>query len=245
MRKILSHLLSPIFLLTWGLLLLIFHPIQMICFKLGGYRAHKKSIDAMNFTLFYSFLILGVRIKIKGLEKLPEDRPLIIISNHQSLFDISPIGWIFRKHHPKFISKKELGKYLPSVSYNLKHGGSAIIDRSKGSQAIREIIKLGRFIEKNNYSTCIFPEGTRSKDGKVKKFQEAGIRTLLKTAPSSVIVPFVIDGHSRLLKHGLFPLLVGEKLSYTILDTIEPKGLETEDIVETTELLIKQALNQV
>ena len=47
-----------------------------------------------------------------------------------------------RKWHPKFISKKELGKGIPSVSYNLKYGGSALIDRKDPKQALPEIKKV-------------------------------------------------------------------------------------------------------
>ena len=47
------------------------------------------------------------------------------------MYDISPIMWYLRKHHVKFVAKKELGKGIPSVSYNLRHGGSILIDRKK------------------------------------------------------------------------------------------------------------------
>ena len=188
--------------------------------------------------------ILGSRVSFRGFEKLPVDRPLIIISNHQSTLDISPVAWGFRKHHPKFIAKIELAKGVPSISYNLRHGGSALIDRSKKSQTIKEIIRLGRHIEKEKYAACIFPEGTRSKDGKLKKFQPAGIISLLRSAPSAIVVPFVIDGNYQLVVRGQFPLAVGVPLTYTALDPIDPAGKDPEDIVKMAEEAIKAALKQ-
>ncbi|MTI30576.1 lysophospholipid acyltransferase family protein, partial [Xanthovirga aplysinae] len=191
-----------------------------------------------------SFGILGARVTFRGLDQLPNDRPLIIVANHQSMYDIPAVVWGFRKHHPKFVAKKELGKNIPSASYSLKHGGSVLIDRKNGSQSIREIIKLGKKIEKNSYSACIFPEGTRSKNGQLRKFQAAGIRTLLKGAPSALIVPYVIDGNFRLQINGHFPMSFGEKLNYTALKPIEPKGMSAEEVVEKTEIAIREALSQ-
>ena len=127
--KYLGYLLTPIYLAVFGLLLVVFHPIQMICRNLGGYEAHKKSVDIMNFLIIKSLFILGTSMSFRGFEKLPKERPIILVSNHQSLFDIPAIIWGFRNHHPKFIAKIELGKGIPSVSYNLRYGGSALIDR--------------------------------------------------------------------------------------------------------------------
>lgn len=244
MKKVLAYVLTPIFYLVFGSLLVIFHPIQVICWNLFGYPAQKRAVEIMNFLIMKSLIILGSRVKFVGFEKLPKDRPLIIVSNHQSQFDIPPLAWGFRKHFPKYISKIELAKGIPSISYNLRKGGSAIIDRKNRSQAIKEIIKLGRQIETNNYSACIFPEGTRSKDGKVRKFRAGGLGTLLKKAPSAVIIPFAIDGNYLLQRTG-FPMGVGEKLTYTVLDPIERENHTPEEIAELIEIAIKKELNQI
>lgn len=244
MKKILAYLFTPIFLFLFGVLLLIFHPVQVIC-RLGwGYHARKKSVDILNLLLLRILHIVGVRISFRGFEKLPQGRPLIIVSNHQGTYDIPPIVWGFRKHHPKFISKIKLAKGIPSISYNLRHGGSALIDRKNKMQAIKEIIKLGKHIEENNYAASIFPEGTRSKTGRVKQFQEGGIHTLLRVAPSALIVPFVIDGNSKLMKNGFYPLTFGTHLKYTVLDPIDPKNFSAKEIAEMCEKLIKKELGQ-
>ena len=244
MRNILSYILTPIYYLVFGFLLAFFHPIQMICWNLWGYKAQKRSVDILNYLIIKSLIILGSIPKFRGFEKLPKGKPLIIVSNHQSQYDIPPIVVGFRKHHPKFISKIELGKGIPSISYNLRKGGSALIDRKNRSQAIKEIIKLGRNIEKNNYSASIFPEGTRSKTGMVKPFKVAGIETSLKMAPSAVVVPFAIKGNDLLQRSG-FPMGVGEKLTYTVLDPIERKDKTAEEITKLCEEAIKKELGQL
>lgn len=245
MRKLLSYVLTPIYLLYFGLLLLLFHPIQVICRLIGGYHPRKKSVDILNFFLVYGLWMLGCRIRFKGFDNLPQNQPFIIVSNHQHTMDIPPIVVGFRKHHPKFVSKIELGKGIPSISYNLVHGGSALIDRKNPRQSIAEIMKLGKHIEKENYCASIFPEGTRSKTGKVKRFQHAGIASLLKFSPSAVIVPFVIDGNSELMKNGYFPFTFGTKLTYTALPAIEPAGRDAKELTLEIEQLIKKELGQV
>jgi 1-acyl-sn-glycerol-3-phosphate acyltransferase len=103
--------------------------------------------------------------------KLPLNRPLIIASNHQSTYDIPPLIWYFRKHFPKFIAKKELGKGFPSISYNLRHGGAVLIDRKDPIAAVSALEGFCDNIKKNRWSVVIFPEGTRSRNGQPKSFQ--------------------------------------------------------------------------
>jgi 1-acyl-sn-glycerol-3-phosphate acyltransferase len=167
-----------------------------------------------------------------------------IVANHQSMFDISPVVVGFRRHHAKFISKKELGKYLPSISYNLNKGGSVLIDRASGSQSIKEILRLGRLMEEKNYSVCLFPEGTRSKTGQLRRFQSAGFKTLLKASPSAIIVPFVIDGNYKLHKYGMFPLNIGLRLKYSVLEPISRENYTDEELLELAESRIKKALSK-
>jgi 1-acyl-sn-glycerol-3-phosphate acyltransferase len=227
----------------YGLLLLVFHPVQVVAHYIFGDLARKKVVDILNFMLVKGLHILGCSIKFSGFEKIPDNRPAIIISNHQSMYDIPAVVWGVKKYYPKFISKIELSRNLPSISFNLKHGKSALIDRGNGAQAVKEIFKLGRLIQENNYAACIFPEGTRSKTGKVNKFMSAGINTLMRSAPSAIIVPFVIDGHSQLMAKGYFPLKFGQKILYTALDPVEPENQNIEELVSKVHISIKNALN--
>lgn len=244
LKKILAVPFSILFYLSFGLLLVVFHVVQVVALHLGGYHAHKKSVDVLNYLIIKCFYILGAKVKFSGFGKLPENRPLIIVSNHQSAWDIPPVVWGFRKHHPKFISKIELAKNIPSISYNLRHGGSALIDRRNGSQAIKELIKLGQKIEEKKFAVCIYPEGTRSANGQMKKFQPGGIKTLLKASPSAVIVPFVIDGNYKLQMPKSWIMNLGVKLTYTVLDPIEPGLTPAEELVEQTEQEIRKYLSE-
>jgi 1-acyl-sn-glycerol-3-phosphate acyltransferase len=244
MKQVFSVILTPVYLLFFGILILVFHPIQVITNRIWGYPVRKKVVDVLNFGLLYGLWILGTKISFRGFGKIPKNRPLIIVSNHQSLMDIPTIVVGFRKYHPKFISKIELGKGIPSVSYNLRHGGSVLIDRENRSQSVKDILKLGKHIEENKYAACIFPEGTRTKNGTLKSFMPAGIASLIRSAPSAVIVPFVIDGNYEIMKNGFFPMTFGCSLKLTALEPIDPKGSDPTQLTQQIEFLIRKQLEQ-
>ena len=170
MQKLIAYPLTVIYYLIFGLTLVVFHPIQWICFNVFGYQVHKKSVDILQFSLMRCLNVLGTRFTFSNPHNIKTNQPIIIVANHQSTYDISPIMWYMRKHHTKFISKKELGKGIPSVSYNLRHGGSVLIDRKNPRQAITAIKDFSAYIETNNYAAVIFPEGTRGKNGVPRKF---------------------------------------------------------------------------
>jgi 1-acyl-sn-glycerol-3-phosphate acyltransferase len=245
MNKFFGYIFSPIFYLFFFLTLVIFQPIQWVSYRLFGYKAHKTSVDALNFFLTYCDIFLGSSITFKNDQNLPLNRPIIFVANHQSMYDIPGLIWFLRKYHVKFISKIELTKGIPSISFNLKYGGGANIDRKDSKQAISEIIKLGRRMKENTWSTMIFPEGTRAKDGKLKSFQVGGIATLLKVVPNALIVPVAIENSWKLVRYGSFPLSFGERLRWTVLNPIEPEGRNPEVVTLEAENAIRTKLNQI
>ena len=242
MNKLLGYVFTPIHYILFGLVLCVFHPIQWISLKLGGLEAHKRSVDLMNLFLLGTYFILGTRITFNKGFDLPANRPIIFIANHQSMYDIPPLIWFLRRYHAKFISKVELTKGIPSISFNLKYGGGANIDRKDSKQAIAEILKLGGRMKEFNWSAVIFPEGTRSRDGKLKTFAVGGVATLLKRCPNALIVPVAIKGSWKFVRYGSFPLSFGEKMSWTVLEPIENISKPLEEIVLKAENQIKAEL---
>jgi 1-acyl-sn-glycerol-3-phosphate acyltransferase len=242
MRKLLAYPLTCIYFLFFGLSLLVFHPIQWFCFNVFGYQAHKKSVDYLNFCLTRCLHFLGCSYQFKVPSDLPKNVPVIIVANHQSMNDIPPIIWFMRRFHVKFISKKELGKGLPSVSYNLRHGGSVLIDRKDAKQALSKIKEMAAYIEKNNRSVVIFPEGTRSRDGQPKPFQTRGLTTLIEHAPNAYIFPVTINNSWKTLIYGKFPMGIGYRLKYTVHKPLKISDYDTQTLIETTENTIKNAI---
>lgn len=243
MQKLLAYPLSVLFFLCFGLLLVLFHPIQWLCLNGFGYQAHKTSVDWLQFVLMRATNILGTRYTFINKQDIPTSVPLIIVANHQSMYDIPPIIWYMRKHHPKFISKKELGKGIPSVSYNLRHGGSVLIDRKDAVQSLKAIKEFGTKMAEKNWSAVIFPEGTRSRTGAPKPFKTKGLETLLATMPNALVVPLSISNSWKLLKYGKFPMGLGAHLKFTVHKPIAVSTMDTHNLIAHVEATVKQGLN--
>ena len=235
MQKLISYPLSVIYYLCFGLTLVVFHPIQWVCLNVFGYQAHKASVDYMNFILLRCTNLLGTTYTFENRELIPENVPLIFVSNHQSLYDIVAMIWYLRRYHCKFVSKKELGRGIPSVSYNLRNGGSVLIDRNDPKQAIPAIKGLSEYIEKHQRSAVIFPEGTRSKTGVPKEFAQSGLKILCKYAPTAYVVPISINNSWKMVRFGFFPLGLGNHLTFTVHKPIRVKEMSFDEIIQTAE----------
>lgn len=241
--KIISYLFSAIFGVVFFLILLIFHPLQWIGLKLG-YRSHKNVVDVMNWFLIKSLFLIGNTVRFTKHYPIPEKKSLIFVANHQSLFDIPPMIWKLRKHHPKFVSKIELGKGIPSVSFNLRHGGGALINRKDSSQALNELESFGKRIHNNNWSAVIFPEGTRSKDGQPKRFSVNGLKMIIKHNPEAYIVPISINKSWKVFKYGKYPLGMFNKITLETHKPIPLKDANIDQVLIETETIIKNHINQ-
>jgi len=233
--KLLSYLLSPFFALAFFGILLIFHPLQWIGLNLFGYKGHKFVIDVLNFFLVKSLLILGIVVRLKNEYEIPKEASIIFVSNHQSTFDIPPFGLFFRKHHPKFVAKIELGKGIPSVSFNLRHGGAALINRKDAKQALSELGKFSKNINKNKWGAIIFPEGTRSRTGKPKPFSTNGLKMITKYNQDGYIVPVTINNSWKVFKYGKYPFGLGSPIDFTVHKPIKIDSLPFEELMKETE----------
>jgi len=230
MNKILSFFLTPLFYVAFGLILVIFHPIQVITRNLFGAKAHDMTVGWLNFWISAALSILGTRFVYKGFKPLPLDKPVLIISNHQSMWDISPVIWKLRKKRTKYIAKASLARFIPSISYNLRYGGSLSIDRADKEGSIQRIGAFAAFIAEKKFAIVIYPEGTRSKDGTVQPFKSAGIAEILKVIPTIDVVPIAIKNTGKIDNEGKYLKRLGVKASFTMLTSrkLSLEHLETE-----------------
>lgn len=242
MRKVIGWLLTPLHLALFMAVLLVFHVAQVIALPFG-YEAHKRVVDFLNLAVLASLGVMGTRITVVSPHELPADTPLVIVANHQSMYDIPLLGWTFRRHHPKYVAKIELSRGLPSISYNLRHGGSVLIDRSDPKGSLRAIQQFGRTVEEHRYAACLFPEGTRARDGVMKEFNVAGLMALVRTTPSATIVPVAIDGSWELMRYGMRPVPFGVRVKCTVLPPIGPKEYPPNELAGVVEERIRAALS--
>jgi 1-acyl-sn-glycerol-3-phosphate acyltransferase len=158
------------------------------------------------------------------------------------MYDISPIHFYLRKHHPKFVAKKELGKGIPGVSYYLRKGGSVLIDRKRPKESLKIIMNLGKYIEKNKRSAVIFPEGTRSRNGEPRAFSENGLKMIVRNAPSSYVVPVTVNNSWKLSSIGAFPMEIGVKITFEVHQPIKSNSLPFDELFLKTEKVVKGAI---
>lgn len=244
MKKIIDYILSVVYLLYFCVCLGVFHVAQVVAFNIFGQKAHQKTVNVLNAFLCYGWLLTGSTIKFRKLHEIPENKSIIFVANHQSTFDIPGIIWLFRKYTPLFVSKKELGKGIPSISYNLRVGKAALIDRKDRVQALKEIIRLGRYASEKKFSVAIFPEGTRSRTDKLKTFAVGGISTLTRVMPDAVVVPIAIENTGKFNPSGLFPFTSFIHMKWTSLAPIETDGKTPEEIAVACENAIRQIVEK-
>jgi len=207
----LSWITSLLFLPVFGLTLAVFDVAQRVA-RLFGRRPQEYVAGALQAMLVWDFGICGTRLTV---ERDPGVRPwtsYLIISNHQSMFDIVIIGKLFFSNFPKYVSKRSLGKWIPSVSYNLREGGHVLIDRSDAPAAVAAIRELGQRVRNGQASGCIFPESTRARTGELGKFRVGGSMALLEEAPDTPVVPVVIDESWRVFAHNCLPVPWGMRV---------------------------------
>jgi len=159
--------------------------------------------------------VCGIRVRVRGLENLDTEVPRIYMTNHQSFFDIFALLACLPVNF-KFILKQELMK-LPVFGPAMRKAGYIGIERGDPRKAIKSMNLAAERI-KNGASVLIFPEGTRSPDGRLGQFKKGGFSLALKSGCD--IVPMAISDSYRIapkgslrIKKGSFGLSIGKPIS--------------------------------
>jgi 1-acyl-sn-glycerol-3-phosphate acyltransferase len=224
-RPVRSWLGTALFLPVFGLILLVFDVAQRVA-RLFGQRPQEHVASALQTALVGAFRLCDTRLLVERAPGVRPDTPYIIVSNHQSMFDIPIIGMLLRSSFPKYVSKRSLARWIPSVSYNLRRGGHVLIDRSDAASAVAAIRELGERVHAGRCSAVIFPDGTRARHGALGEFRRAGLAALLDAAPDTPVVPMAIDESWRLLHHNMLPVPWGIRIRVGLGEPIARTGNE-------------------
>ena len=144
---------------------------------------------------------LQCKVEVEGLEHLPRDAPLILMSNHQSLLDI-PVCLGFLGRSMGFVAKTELYR-IPVLNFWMRQIHCAEMDRADVRSSGKLLESLSHQVKQGGYRFLIFPEGTRTKhpDGHIGVFKRGALR--IADTEGIPIVPISIDGTRYLVKLSL------------------------------------------
>lgn len=139
----------------------------------------------------------GVKVKVEGLHNIDKGGPYIFAANHQSQFDIFAMQGCFDFDF-RWLAKKELFQ-IPLFGRAMQLAGYISIDRSHGREALKSLQEAAERIAAGT-SVILFPEGTRSLDGKLHDFKSGGMVLAIKSGVP--LVPVGISGTYEILPKG-------------------------------------------
>lgn len=149
--------------------------------------------------------MIGIRVRVTGAENLNPDATYIFVGNHTSQADIFSFQGYF-PHNFRWIAKKELFR-IPFFGPAMRRAGIVPIDRSHGREAMKSLNKAAERIA-GGTSVLIFPEGTRSPDGKLAPFKTGAIMLAIKAGVP--VVPLGFIGAHDILPKGKLLAKSGE-----------------------------------
>ncbi|HEV3217838.1 MAG TPA: lysophospholipid acyltransferase family protein [Vicinamibacterales bacterium] len=147
----------------------------------------------------WSWLILattGVQVEVVGLERVKTGETYVFTSNHQSIYDI-PVIFASLPFQLRIIAKESLG-HIPFLGWHLRRAGHLLVDRSNPDRA--GILGRWRRLVADRISLVVFPEGTRSADGRVGRFR--GGSFLLALEAGLTVVPISVSGSRQVMQKG-------------------------------------------
>lgn len=166
-------------------------------------------------------------VKVKGRENIQKGTSYIVVPNHQSLYDIFLVyGWIGLDI--RWVMKKELAK-VPGVGFGSKSVGHIFIDRSNQRAALKSLEEAEKKLV-NGTSVVIFPEGTRSRTGKLIKFKRGAFKMAMDL--KLPLLPVTIDGTRKVMPHPSVVNILPGKVKMTIHEPVKVDGLTEKDIPE-------------
>lgn len=184
----------------------------------------------------WSRLILavsGTRVTVVG--TLPPPGAYVYAANHQSIYDIPILFWSIPRQL-RIIAKASLGR-IPFLGWHLRLAGHLLVDRDKPGAGI---LRRMRRMVAEHASLIVFPEGTRSRDGRVGRFK--GGVFLMAIEHGLPIVPVSVKGSRHIMLRGQVTVHPGQ-VTLTIHEPVPTAGLTREDargLAERVKAIVEQ-----
>jgi 1-acyl-sn-glycerol-3-phosphate acyltransferase len=177
----------------------------------------------------WSWLILkttGVRVSVTGLERLRRGQSYVLASNHQSIYDI-PVLFASLPLQLRIVAKDSLGSF-PFLGWHLRRTGHLLVDRKNPGP---DIVQKMRRLVSEAHSLIVFPEGTRSVDGRVARFKKGSF--LVAIDAGLPVVPVSITGSRHVMRKGRLMVCPGD-VRVTVHEPRPTDGLSRQTVMEFT-----------
>jgi len=209
----------------------IFGSLVLFTFPLKPHTRYRIATKISNSTLWLLRVICGIRMEVRGAEHIPK-QPCVVLCKHQSAWETFALQLVFPDQ--VWVLKREL-LWLPFFGWGLALTSPIAIDRSKGKQAMKQLLEQGKDRLDSGFCVVIFPEGTRMPYGVRGKYKIGG--ALLGESSGAPVVPVAHNagkfwGRNSFLKHpGTIVMSIGQP--------IDPKGLKADEINRRVEAWIE------
>lgn len=240
---LLDWIVTPFHVLIFCIILFGFH-IPAVLARQISVRALDRVVNLQCFAHLVNIRLTGSSISIHKEAELPRGCPILLVSNHQAMYDIPLIMWTLRERFPRFIAKTELQKFVPTISYALRNSDHVIIDRGKRTEALACIREYGEQHAGTDTVICIFPEGTRSPSGIMRAFKPAGFEMLLRSLPKAVVMPIVVNGTGSIVDKKILPIRAGKQVDLWIGKPLAREERSARDLITKCETIIREKVDQ-
>jgi 1-acyl-sn-glycerol-3-phosphate acyltransferase len=190
LRTVLAGLLVVLF-------TLILIPLLLLCFI---FRVRRPLFGMAKFALRLLALAAGLQVEVSGLEHIDRKRVYVFMSNHLSFID-GPLLFLLIPQPVRVILKKQLF-LIPVIGLVMSYVDFVSVDRRGARQGRRAIDRAAGLIRQKKYSFLIFPEGTRSRDGRLQPLKRGGF--FLAAQAGAPILPLSVEGTFALMPRGSF-----------------------------------------
>lgn len=211
-----------------GLYILILGPPLLLYMLLTGnsgpvYAAGKRGARM-------ALWLAGVRLEVRGLEKIPRGRTVVFMANHQGNCD--PPALLAVLPTVSIIAKKEFFR-IPILNRAMLARGFIPVDRRNREAAVAAVDQAARSLQAG-HSFLVFPEGTRSRDGRLLPLKKGVFIMAMKAG--APIVPVSVSGSSRIMAKGKFAIHPG-RVRITVQEPVPTEGHALEDRATIMELV--------
>jgi 1-acyl-sn-glycerol-3-phosphate acyltransferase len=226
----------------WRTVLFLIPAISVYTLVLGALSIGSSVFDRRGFfghwcARTWSRLILattGVHVDVVGLERLHQGQAYVFVSNHQSIYDI-PILFHSLPFQLRIIAKASLGRF-PILGWHLQRTGHMLVDRRRPDRA--RIFSWASRLTANGLCLIVFPEGTRSADGRVGAFKAGSFLVALEAGLP--VVPISVIGSRHVMLKGRLATYPGrvQVIVHAPIDTGGLKGTDPRALAEQVRLAI-------